>query len=238
MKKLGIIGGLGPMATAYFLHLIINMTDAEKDQEHIEVLLHSKPQIPDRTNYILGVSKESPMPYLSQIGKSLVEQGADIIAIPCITAHFFQGKLEEEINCPIINAIEETAIYLKEENVSKVGIMATDGTIQSELFQNTLKKYDIECIIPEKNLQQKVMSIIYDNVKAGCPIDMEAFNAVTGKLFEEGAQVILLGCTELSMVKRDCNISKGFLDVMEVLARRVVLECGELKQEYKHLIEK
>ena len=238
MKKLGIIGGLGPMATAYFLHLIINMTDAEKDQEHIEVLLHSKPQIPDRTNYILGVSKESPMPYLSQIGKSLVEQGADIIAIPCITAHFFQSKLEEEINCPIINAIEETAIYLKEENVSKVGIMATDGTIQSELFQNTLKKYDIECIIPEKSLQQKVMSIIYDNVKAGCPIDMEAFNAVTGKLFEEGAQVILLGCTELSMVKRDCNISKGFLDVMEVLARRVVLECGELKQEYKHLIVK
>ncbi len=236
MKTLGIIGGLGPMATAYFLQLITNMTDAGKDQEHIEVLLHSKPQIPDRTGYILGISKENPMPHLAQIGKKLTEQGADIIAIPCITAHFFQSKLEEEIKCPIINAIDETALYLKEEKITKVGIMATDGTIKSELFQNVMKKYDIDCVIPQTPFQQKVMSIIYDNVKAGKEIDMEAFEEVSHHLFGSGAQVILLGCTELSMVKRDCEIKAGYLDVMEVLARCAVVNCGKLKQEYKHLI--
>lgn len=236
MKKLGIIGGLGPMATAYFLQLIINMTDADKDQEHIEVLLHSKPQIPDRTNYILGMSQENPMPELAGVGKRLVEQGADVIAIPCITAHFFQGKLEEEIKCPIINAIEETAIYLKEEKITKVGIMATDGTIKSELFQNVMKNHGIECVVPQQEFQKKVMSIIYDNVKAGKLIDKAAFEEVSDKLFDSGAQVILLGCTELSMVKRDCTIGKGYLDVMEVLARQAVAACGNLKQEYKHLI--
>ena len=97
MKRLGIIGGLGPMATAYFLRLIVEMTDAKTDQEHIEVLLHSKPQIPDRTRYILGLSEENPMPELLAVGKSLTAQGVEVIAIPCITAHFFQKQLEEKI---------------------------------------------------------------------------------------------------------------------------------------------
>ena len=95
MKKLGIIGGLGPMATAYFLQLIVEMTDACNDQEHIEVLLYSKPQTPYRTNFILGRSKEDPQPYLLEMGKSLTAQGAEVLAIPCITAHYFQKELEQ-----------------------------------------------------------------------------------------------------------------------------------------------
>lgn len=238
MKKLGIIGGLGPMATAYFLQLIVEMTKAETDQEHIEIILHSKPQIPDRTSFILGYSDEDPMPHLLDAGKGLVAQGVEILAIPCITAHFFQKKLEEEVNCPIIHAIEETAMYLKTENISCVGIMATDGTIKSSLFQKVLDSYNIKVIVPTENMQNNVMHLIYQNVKAGKPIDLCKFRQTADSLFHEGAQVILLGCTELSMVKRDHDIGSGFLDVMEVLARKVVLTCGSLKHEYEHLITK
>lgn len=236
MKRLGIIGGLGPMATAYFLRMIVEMTDAATDQDHIEVLLHSRPQIPDRTKYILGKSTDSPMPHLSEIGKSLVAQGAELIAIPCITAHFFQRELEKEIACPILHAIEETARYLQSEQVTHVGIMATDGTNESRLFQQVLGQYGIQCTVPEESQQHKVMHIIYDNVKAGTTIDMQAFKEAARSLFDKGAQVILLGCTELSVVKQDYDIGKGFLDVMEVLARQAVLNCGSLKPEYEHLI--
>ena len=238
MKRLGIIGGLGPMATAYFLRLVVEMTDAKTDQEHIEVLLHSKPQIPDRTRYILGLSEENPMPELLAVGKSLTAQGAEVIAIPCITAHFFQKQLEKEIGCQIIHAIEETGKYLNQEQISHVGIMATAGTIESKLFQEILEKYRITCSIPDQEGQDKVMHIIYEDVKAGKPIEMELFQEVSKALFKEGAQVILLGCTELSMAKRDHVLSAGYLDVMEVLARAAVLKCGILKEEYEHLITK
>lgn len=236
MKRLGIIGGLGPMATAYFLQLIIEMTDADTDQEHIEVLLHSKPQIPDRTGYILGKSTDNPMPQLLEIGKSLVEQGADMIAIPCITAHFFQEELEQIVGRPIIHAIEETARYLQSEGIGKVGIMATDGTIQSKLFQAIFSKYGIECFVPNEEGQSQVMHLIYNNVKAGCSVEMNLFHQVSAHLFGQGAEVVLLGCTELSLIKRDYPLGKGFLDVMEVLTRQAVLACGTLKEEYQHLI--
>lgn len=236
MKKLGIIGGLGPMATAYFLRLLVDMTDAATDQEHIEILLHSKPQIPDRTNYILGKSKDNPMVPMLEIGKQLSNDGADIIAIPCITAHFFQKELEELVKCPIIHAIQETADYLKEEGINHVGIMATDGTIESHLFQNIMEKNGIVCSVPSTDSQVKVMQIIYGDVKAGKPIEMKLFHQVSRELFADGAQVVLLGCTELSMIKRDHEIGPGVLDVMEVLSRACVLECGKLKDEYRHLI--
>ena len=236
MKKLGIIGGLGPMATAYFLQLIVEMTDALTDQGHIEVLLHSRPQIPDRTKFILGVSRDSPVPYLVETGVTLAEQGAELIAIPCITAHFFQNQLEEKIGCPMIHTIEETADYLRSEHIHHVGIMATDGTIKSELFQQVFAGYDIACTVPQTEEQGQIMHIIYDNVKAGLPIEMDLFEEVSRKLFAQGAEVLLLGCTELSLIKGNYKLGKGYLDVMEVLARRAVLSCGKLKSEYQHLI--
>ena len=236
MKRLGIIGGLGPMATAYFFQLIIEMTDAGKDQEHIEILIHNRPQIPDRTNYILGNSDENPLPELIEVGKGLVKQGAELVAMPCVTAHFFQQTLEEEIRIPVLNAITETAQYLKMENIHTVGIMATDGTIESKLFQTILEENEIGCVLPERKMQEDVMHLIYQNVKAGKAMEMERFERVSQELFDKGAEVVLLGCTELSMAKKDHGIGKGFLDVLEVLARKAVLTCGILKEEYQHLI--
>lgn len=237
MKKAGVIGGLGPMAMVYFLQLITEMTDASTDQEHIELLVHSKPQTPDRTGFILGKSSENPLPVLAEAGIGLKQSGADFIAIPCITAHFFQQELERQIGCPILHAIDETAKYLKKENITRVGLMATDGTIESRLFQKVMEKNGIACYIPGEENQKNVMHLIYQNVKAGKQPEMSRFHHVEEELFSAGAQVILLGCTELSLIKRDNKLSSGFLDVLEVLARQVVI-CAEaaVKEEYSHLI--
>jgi len=236
MKILGVLGGLGPMASAYFLQLIVQMSDAATDQEHIEIILHSKPQIPDRTRYILGQSGDSPLPRMAEVGKGLVAQGAEILAIPCITAHYFQEQLEAEVGVPILHAIEETALYLKQAGIAHVGILATDGTLASRLFQTCLERHRIGCIAPGKEDQKAVMRLIYENVKAGRPVELPLFEAVSGRLFARGAQVVLLACTELSLIKRDYVIGPGFLDVLEVLARRAVLCCGRLKKEYEALI--
>ncbi len=236
MKKLGVIGGLGPMATAYFLQLLTQMSDAKSDQEHMEILLHSKPQIPDRTRFILGQSGENPLPQMVEIGVDLKSQGAEAIAIPCVTAHYFQKNLEDAIGIPILNAVEETVLCLKEAGISRAGVLATDGTIESGLFQRAFAGEGISAMLPDRAGQQAVMQIIYQNVKAGQPVDSAAFWRVAEGLFGQGAQAVLLACTELSLVKRDFGLGEGFLDVMEVLARKAVLICGRLKGQYECLL--
>lgn len=236
MKVLGVIGGLGPMATAYFLQLVTQMSDAKADQEHMEILVASKPSIPDRTKYILGLSTENPVNEMAMVGKKLKKNGADIIAIPCITAHYFHNELENKIGLPIIHAIQETVNYLKDRKIEKVGIMATDGTMQSHLFQNCMNKYGIQCIVLQEEMQKKVMKIIYEDVKAGKAIDISDFNLLAEDLFRQGAQVTLLGCTELSLIKRDYKLPPGCLDVMEVLAKKAVESCNCLREEYRELI--
>ena len=94
--SLGIIGGLGPMATAYFMELLINMTDAKCDQDHLEMIIYNCPSIPDRTAYILGKSNANPVVPIIKIGKKLKEQNVDCISIPCITAHYFHDEIEEK----------------------------------------------------------------------------------------------------------------------------------------------
>lgn len=224
------------MATAYFLQLLVQMSDARTDQEHMEVLLHSMPQIPDRTGYILDRSRENPLPAMTKVGQGLVRQGAEVIAIPCITAHFFQQQLEAKIGIPILNGIEETALFLKEAGVCRAGLMATDGTVQSGLFQKSLDASGISCVLPAQEGQRQVMHLIYNDVKAGNPVEIPMFQDTARQLFQDGAQVILLGCTELSLIKRDYRLEPGFLDVMEVLARKAVCACGRLKSEYEKLI--
>lgn len=236
MKTLGVIGGLGPMATAYFMQLVIEMTEASKDQEHIPMIIYNCPQIPDRTGFLLGNTKENPGPQIIECGKTLAEAGAELLAIPCITAHALFPEIEKELEAPVLHIIRETAEYLKKEGVRKVGLEATDGTVQTGVFQKELERQGIEVVLPSKEKQEMVMHIIYNNVKAGRRVDMERFEQIEDELHKKGAEVIILGCTELSMVSRDEKIGHGYLDAMEVLARAAVLQCGKLKSKYNRLL--
>lgn len=236
MKKLGIIGGLGPMATAYLMELIINMTQAETDQQHIESIIYNCPSIPDRTQFILKRSDQSPLPAMTEAGQRLAAQGVSQIAIPCITAHYFHKELEEAIGLPIIHAISETANYLAARNCKTVGIMATDGTVETGLFSAEFERYGIQCVYPTASNQAYVMDLIYKEVKAGKPVDMEKFQQVSQSLFAAGAETIILGCTELSLIKRDHRLPAGYLDVLDVLAKCCVERCGQLKETCQELI--
>lgn len=234
---LGVIGGLGPMATARFMEMVIQMTDASCDQEHLEMIIHNCPQIPDRTAYILGESDRDPVPPMIRAGRALARQGVSCIAIPCITAHYFHRELSEGIGIPIINAIAETGRELTRNGARRIGLMATDGTIRSGIFQKELEKMGIEVVLPDEVYQKYIMDVIYNNIKSGQPADMERFNAARQNLKEQGAEILILGCTELSLVDREQLPGKGYLDAMEVLARSAVTSCrGHLKSKYENLI--
>lgn len=235
---IGVIGGLGPLATAHFLELVTQMTDAKRDQENVDMIVYSFPSIPDRTGYILGNSRKSPLPELKHILGALSRQRVSCIAIPCVTAHYFHKELQEAVPTPIINAVAETVKLIKAQGITKVGIMATDGTVRSGLLARELDQAGILPVMPSAKRQADVMHLVYENVKAGKPADMQRFDRVQQELKDCGAQIILLGCTELSVIKREERIGPGFLDVMEVLARETVLRSGKpLKPQYTSLIK-
>ncbi len=238
MRKLGVIGGLGPMATALFMEMVIEMTAAETDQEHIEMIVYNCPRIPDRTSFILDNTKEDPAPEMIRIGRQLAGQDVDLIAIPCITANYFYERLVDGISVEIIDIISELCGYLKARNVERVGLMATSGTIESRLFQRALEAHGCRLVLPTEERQRDVMHIIYQNVKANQPVEMERFFKVSKELWAAGAQVIVLGCTELSVVRKNYRIGPGYLDAMQLMAKCAVEACGKLREDYAELITK
>lgn len=235
-KILGVLGGLGPMATAYYLELMIKMTDAATDQEHLQSIVMNFPTVPDRTAYILGRSEESPLKPMVSLGQQLKAMGASVIATPCITAHYFHQDLQEGIGLPMIHGIECIARQLADSGITKVGLMATDGTVQSGIFQRQIEDKGMELILPDAEGQAAVMRLIYDQVKAGIQPDLALFETVKEQLHSKGAQVVVLGCTELSMLKKEFSLGDGILDALEVLAQESVIACGKpLKPEYRTL---
>lgn len=249
MRKLGIIGGVGPMATALFMEYIIEMTDAKTDSEHIDMLIHNCPQIPDRTQFILGKSTDDPSIKMIDIGKMLEQNGCELIAVPCITANFFYDKVQASLTKPLLDGVAETSAAINTYNeqtqktsiqpITKVGIMATDGTISSGLFQKALNKYNIDSVVPSPESQKLVMSLIYDDVKGGRPIDdkvLKKIKTVSDELWKNGASLIILGCTELSVIGRAFNLKEGYVDALRALAQTAVVNCGELKSEFKNIV--
>lgn len=224
------------MATAYYLELMIRMTDAKRDQEHPEIVILNIPSIPDRTAYILGESQESPLQPMIELGKQLKAMGATVVGTPCITAHYFHDALQEGIGLPLIHGIRSTARLLCDAGVRKVGLMATDGTVRSGIFQRQVEELGMELVLPGEKGQQGVMRLIYDQVKAGLKPDMTLFAAIRDELRSKGAEVVVLGCTELSLLKKEQPLGEGILDALEVLAKESVLACGkQVKAEYDQL---
>lgn len=226
MKTLGVIGGVGPLSTAYFMEVLINKTDAEIDQDHVDMIVLNHTKIPDRTAYILDNTQPSPLPMMIEDAKMLERNGAHVIVTPCNTAHYFYNELSSAVSVKFINMIDETAEYLKSLGVKVAGVMATNGTIETKLFQNALKKVGITPVVPCPQNQQFVMDIIYDNVKASKPIELDKFRTIVNELRLNGCERVILGCTELSVLKREYSLNEFYVDSLEVLVEKSILACG------------
>jgi aspartate racemase len=196
-KTIGIIGGMGPLATVDLFGKIVKNTPAKKDQDHIRVVIDNNTDIPDRTAALLEGGAD-PAPQMIKSVERLVAGGADVLIMPCNTAHGFLERVREASPVPVLNMIELTCQALVERGVTRAGLLATTGTIQTGIYHKYFK--DVELLLPDEQEQQQVMALIYDGVKAGkADFDARPVQQIAQRLLERGAQSIILGCTELPL---------------------------------------
>lgn len=229
-QAVGVIGGVGPMATVYYMQRVIEMTKAGCDQEHINMLVFNDCDIPDRTAFITEKSPDNPLPVMVEDAKRLEAAGCEFVVIPCNTAHYFYDELEQAVEIPVVNIVEETIRYAKArvQDLSCVGIMATTGTIVTGTYQKYAERAGLSFAVPDEDEQDLLMQIIYDGVKAGKPVPRADYDRVANHLRAKGAQCLILGCTELSVLKRDLPINDpDVLDSIDVLASETVRRSGK-----------
>lgn len=229
MGKLGVIGGMGPEATAFFYEEVIKHTDASRDQEHLDMVIISQASMPDRTHAILTGDDARLLQVMREDAQALETLGCTCIAIPCNTSHYFYDKIQSFTGVPIIHmpreAVREAA---QARRARRIGIMGTDGTVRSGVYARECEALGVECMVPSPERQADVMSIIYENVKAGHPADMGKFSLVVDELVRRGCDAIILACTELSVARRRQGAPDVCLDAMDVLVREAIERSGKL----------
>ena len=237
---LGILGGVGPLATAYFMELLIEKTPAHTDQDHMPMIVFNDPQIPDRTAYILDHSKPNPQGEMAKVARWLEEAGADYIAIACNTAHYFYAAITEEVDIPVVNIMEETAQSISQQvgSGASVGLLATEGTVESGVFQGYFERWGLTTMSPDAQGQAQISHLIYDCVKANQPYDEEEFLAEAQRLHDAGCEAVVVGCTELSVIyQRMHNRPSWLFDSLDILADRCV-EIYLTAREHEGQIER
>ncbi len=226
-SRLGILGGMGPQATQIFYQRILDRTDAERDQEHLPTLILSDTEMPDRTAAILSGKGEQVYCRLLEDAQLLERNGCTAIAIPCNTSHYFVDKLQQQLTVPVIHMVRETCKVLASRGCKRVGILATDGTIQTETYQKECAAQGFEGVAPDEDTQKLVMSIIYDEIKKGEKGSREKFAAIDRALRAMDCDAAILGCTELSVYRVYHGLPDFYVDAMEVLVERSILTCGK-----------
>ncbi len=222
-RTIGILGGMGPLATADLYTKIIQATPARTDQEHLPVIIHADPSVPDRTAALLA-DGEDPTPWLISGSQNLADAGAEFIVIPCNTAHAFLDPVRAACPIPIVSMIEESAAEVRELIPGgAAGILATTGTVSAGLYQAALEEFGLGALVPEESGQSRVMETI-ERVKAG-DIDettVEPVLSAARELESAGAGALLAACTELPVVLRQEHVDVPLIDPTNVLARAAV----------------
>lgn len=226
MKTIGIIGGMGPMATVDLMKKVILATDAREDQDHIPILVDNNTNIPDRTAAILGKG-ESPLPELMKSADGLTDAGADFLIMGCNTAHYFLPLMLPHLRIPVINMIEETAAFCAREGYKRVGLLASAGTCKSGIYQRALERAGVEVVQPQGEAERAIHGMIYDGVKAGnMGYDTTAVREALTQMAAEGCEAFVLGCTEVPVAVEMYHLEGNFIDATEVLAEEAVRQAG------------
>lgn len=233
---LGIIGGMGPMASAVFYDMISSKTDASCDQENLDLILLSHAGMPDRTRAILSKDEAQIEEVRSKLyadAMFLQNAGCTAIAVTCNTAHYFVNMIEDELDIPFIHLIRETAEAVASRiGAKKVAVLATDGTIETRLYQDELSKRGVIAFTPKAEVQALVMHEIYECIKSGKPADEEIWQKIEEYVKAEGCEAAVLACTELSVVRKELSLGSFYFDPMDIMAESC-LDFYEKRGEIK-----
>lgn len=223
MKTVGIIGGMGPMATVDLFKKIIDFTDAHSDRDHLHVITDSYCEIPDRTAYILGRGV-NPLSYILESAGKLKKIGADFLVMPCNTAHYFYKDIISGIDIPVINMVEETAKSLM--GYEAVGLLATKGTYEGRVYDTIFEKFHVEIVSPSDEIKEEINSLIYE-YKGGSLPAWGRVEKIVGYFQKRGIKKIILGCTELPLIFNGYQCSLELIDPTEILSKAAIRYAGK-----------
>jgi len=214
-KTIGILGGMGPMATVEFFRRLIAATPAENDQEHLHILIDNDPGVPNRTDALLH-GGPCPVPTLQAMARRLVAAGARVLAMPCNTGHAYLDDIRAAVDVPVVDMIAETA---RATPAARIGLLATDGTIESGLYHRAFGGRGVDVVVPEPDDQRAVIAAIAA-IKAGEPLSPleERLTAVVERLVAAGAEASIAACTELSLLSGE-RMPVRWIDALDVLVR-------------------
>lgn len=227
MYKLGVIGGMGPLATVKFYDKVVLNTDAHNDNEHIDLVVLNHSTMPDRTRCII---EKKDLEFLNVIKKDLEildNIGVDVVAIPCNTSHYFYDEFSKYTNLKIINMIEETILEIKRRGVKQVAVFGTIGTLNSKVYDKYARKYGIEVKELSTADKNSVMDIIY-NIKETNNLENKEFIEILNKYCDKDT-IGIIACTELSLL--DICKSINTIDALDVLVNKSIeLSGAKIKQ--------
>lgn len=227
-KTIGILGGMGPLATADLFRKLILMTDAPSDAGHARIYIDNNSQIPDRTAAILEGGAD-PLPAMAESLHKLEQCGADCVIMPCNTAHYFLPRLQDMTKTPILNMLEITARTCRKTFPGKTAaILGTSGTLSAGLYQRALDAEGIPFLTPSPEEQATLMRVIYWGVKAGRPPEdyRKDFAFIREQMNARGAEYYILGCTELPVAAEALQMPERFVDPTAELAKAALRFCG------------
>ena len=223
-QVIGVLGGMGPAATVHFLQALLDATPAERDQDHLRVLVDNNPTVPDR-NAALAGQGPSPGPVLAEMARGLERSGADFLVMPCNTAHAFQAEVEAAVSIPLLGIIDVTAdaVLSSRRGLGAVGLLAAPGALRAGLYQDAFTARGVRTIAPEGALHERMAGLLY-RVKAG---DTGAdarreMAAIAGALVGAGAEVLASACTEVPLVLSAGDAPATLVDSTAALARAAV----------------
>ncbi len=231
-KVLGVLGGMGPLASAHFMLRLTLLTPATRDQEHIPAVLWSDPRVPDRSRGKLGGGPD-PLPYLLRGIAGLRQAGCKAIAIPCNTAHGWYDEMQATAGCPILHIVDAAADELRRLGVpgGVIGVMGTQGTLDMQLYQDRLGQLGWDCLTPRPDEMNRLVSPAIARVKANCVTEAFAPLAETVQsLAARGAAAVVLGCTEIPLgIQAGPADSLGvkMVDSIDALARAAIAWARE-----------
>lgn len=221
-KMLGVLGGMGPMATVDFVKRIVEKSPAQSDQEHIPMIISNNPIIPDRTKCILEQG-EDPLNTMLNNLMSLKQSGATRMVIPCNTAHYWLSSLNDA-DVPFISIIDAVIDEANRRKMNKIGVLATTATVKTGIYSDAIAQAGMDFLLPSEEAQKQVMDGIYA-VKAGRILEgKELMEPVFDQLIKQGADGVILGCTEIPLAfDTIADYKKAMsLDSLDLLASKCV----------------
>ena len=230
-KTVGVLGGMGPEATVDFMAKVIALTDADSDQDHVRILVDHNPHVPNRQDAILH-GGEDPGPVLADMAADLEAGGADFLVIPCNTAYVFEDAILAATHVPLISIIGVSIAAAQEAapEAERIGLLATDGCLQSGIYQSGLEAAGLTAELPTAEELQQLMALI-KAIKAGKQTEAtsRAMAELAEALASRGAGAIIAGCTEIPLVLDDSAVSVPLISSTDALAEITVkLATGEI----------